>query len=207
MERKRGQQVMWAVMLSVLTLVNAWAQGTRTYGIGDAVSDFRLKNVDDRQVGLQDYRSQKGVIIVFTSNHCPFAKSYEDRLLSISQRYAGQGYPVIAIQSNDPGAYEDDSFDNMKARSRERSYSFPYLFDETQQVARLFGVSKTPQVYVLKQTGGQFTLQYTGAIDDNPQDANSVRVRYLEDALTSLLAGKAIVNPVTRPIGCAIKWK
>nr|WP_293838644.1 thioredoxin family protein [uncultured Arsenicibacter sp.] len=207
MKTKRSQPVMWAVMLSVLTLAGAWAQSPKTYGIGDAVSDFRLKNVDDRQVSLQDYRGQKGVIVVFTSNHCPFAKSYEDRLLSVHQRYAGQGYPVIAIQSNDPAAYEDDSFDNMKARSRERSYPFPYLFDETQQVARLFGVTKTPQVYVLKQTGGQFTLQYTGAIDDNPQDANSVRVRYLEDALASLIAGKAIVNPVTRPIGCAIKWK
>ncbi|OIN57682.1 thioredoxin family protein [Arsenicibacter rosenii] len=207
MERKRGQLVMWAVMLSVLTLVGARAQSPGTYGIGDVIKDFRLKNVDDRQVSLQDYRTQKGVIVVFTSNHCPFAKSYEDRIQSVNQRYGGQGYPVVAIQSNDPAAYEDDSFDNMKARSRERSYSFPYLFDETQQVARLFGVTKTPQVYVLKQTGGQFTLQYTGAIDDNPQDANSVRVRYLEDALTSLIAGKAVINPVTRPIGCAIKWK
>jgi peroxiredoxin len=198
---------LWAVLLSVLTFVTAWGQAPKTYAIGDAVSDFRLKNVDNRTVSLNDYRGQKGVIIVFTSNHCPFAKSYEDRLLSINQRYSSQGYPVIAVQPNDPAAYEDDSFENMQARSRERSYTFPYLFDESQQVARIFGVVKTPQAYVLKQVNGQFVLQYMGAIDDNPQDANSVRVRYLEDALNSLLANRSITTTTTRPIGCAVKWK
>ena len=207
MKTQQGRVVLVTISLTILALISAVGQVPKGYTIGDVVADFRLKNVDERIIALADYRTQKGVIVVFTSNHCPFAKSYEDRLLSLNQRFAGQGFPVLAIQPNDPVAYEDDSFENMKARARERNYTIPYLLDDTQSVARAFGVTKTPQVYILKQTNGQFTVQYIGAIDDNPQDSNSVRAHYAEDAVTSLLAGRAIAQPVTRPIGCGVKWK
>ncbi|RIV27422.1 thioredoxin family protein [Fibrisoma montanum] len=183
------------------------AQSPKGYAIGDPVADFRLKTTDDRSIGLGDYRSQKGLILVFTSNHCPFSKAYEDRVLALDRRFASQGYPVLAIMPNDPAAYEDDSFDRMKTRARDKGYTFAYAIDETQAVAHAFGATRTPQIFVLKQTNGQFTLQYMGTIDDSPQDAGSVQRRYVEEAVGNLLAGRPVQTPVTRPIGCMIKWK
>ncbi|WP_461092932.1 thioredoxin family protein [Spirosoma gilvum] len=187
------------------TLV-AYAQ-PKGYNIGDAVGDFRLKNVDGRTVSLADYRSQKGIIVVFTSNHCPFAKAYEDRIIGLDRKFAPQGYPVLAIMPNDPAAYDDDSFDKMKTRAQEKGYGFAYVIDETQNTARAFGAARTPQVYVLNQKAGQFYLEYVGTIDDNPQDSASVQRRYVDEAVSNLLLGKPVQSPITKPIGCAINWK
>ena len=93
------------------------AQAPKGYNLGDAVADFHLKNVDGRSVSLADYRTQKGLIVVFTSNHCPFCKTYEDRLIALDRKFSPQGYPVLAIMPNDPASYEDDSFENMKLRA------------------------------------------------------------------------------------------
>ena len=195
--------------LLVLMLTQSLSAQTieKRYNLGDAVADFRLKNVDGRLVSLADYRAQKGLIVVFTSNHCPFAKAYEDRLIALDQKYASQGYPVLAIMPNDPKAYEEDSFENMKTRARHKGYSYAYGMDETQSVAQAFGATRTPEVYVLKQTGGQFILEYVGTIDDSPQDAASVQRRYVDEAVSSLLASRPVQSPITKPIGCAIKWK
>ncbi|MFD2936004.1 thioredoxin family protein [Spirosoma flavum] len=183
------------------------AQSTKGYNLGDAVADFRLKNVDSRQITLADYKEQKGLIVVFMSNHCPFAKAYEDRLMALDRKFSPQGYPVLAIMPNDPKIYEDDSFLNMQARSRDKGYPFPYGMDETQTTARAFGATRTPEVYVLKQTSGQFILEYVGTIDDSPQDGAGVQRRYVDEAVSSLLAGRPVQSPITKPIGCAIKWK
>ncbi|WP_338873504.1 thioredoxin family protein [Spirosoma sp. SC4-14] len=194
----------------VLTLgiaVSLYAQVPKGYAIGDAVANFQAKNVDGRTVSLGDYRSQKGLIVVFTSNHCPFSKAYEDRLSAIDRKFAPQGYPVLAIMPNDPTIYEDDSFENMKVRAREKAYTYPYAMDESQKVARAFGATRTPQVYVLKQTNGQFILEYVGTVDDNPQDVANAQRHYVDEAVTNLLANRPVPSPITKPIGCAIKWK
>ena len=191
--------------MSQLTVVSA--QLPRGYTLGDVVADFRVKNVDGRLVALTDYRSQKGLVVVFTSNHCPFSKAYEDRLIALDRKFAPQGYPVLAIMPNDPTSYEDDSFENMKTRAHEKGYTYAYGMDETQAVARAFGAIRTPQVYVLKQMNGQFVLEYVGTIDDSPQDGGSVQRRYVDDAVSSLLAGRPVQSPISKPIGCAIKWK
>ena len=180
------------------------AQTPNQYTLGDAVADFRLKNVDGRSITLADYRAQKGLIVVFISNHCPFSKAYEDRLIALDRLFAPQGYPVLAIMPNNPAVYEDDSFDNMKIRARDKNYSFPYGMDET-QAAGAFGATRTPHVYVLKQVNRQFVLEYVGAIDDSPQDSAGVKRRYVEEAVGSLLAGRPVQSPITKPIGCAIK--
>ena len=190
-------------LLFIGLLPVAIAQTPKGYTIGDAVADFRVKNVDGRTVTLTDYRTQKGLIVVFTSNHCPFSKAYEDRLISLDRGFSPQGYPVLAIMSNNPATYEDNSFENMKIRARDKGYSYVYGLDET-QVAKAFGATRTPQVYVLKQTNGQFILEYVGTIDDSPQDSASVKRRYVEEAVTSLLAGRPVQSPITKPIGCAI---
>ena len=149
----------------------------------------------------------KGAPIIFVSNHCPFSKSYEDRIIGIDRKYAAQGFPVIAINPNDPEAYEEDSFANMQARAREKGYSFPYLTDNTQAVTKLFGAIRTPQAFVLKKENGQVTVQYIGAIDNNAQDPINVTKHYVTDAINNLLLNKPVVTTITKAIGCAIKWK
>ncbi len=195
--------------LALLTL-GAWQQPETTepgYGIGDAVANFRLKNVDGGTVSLTDFSRAKGVIVVFTCNHCPFSRAYEDRLIALHQRYQPQGFPVVAINPNDPAAYEEDSFENMKLRAREKAYPFPYLMDENQEVARAFGATRTPHAVVLKRDGEKFIVQYMGTLDDNSQDAGGVTRRYVEDAVNNLVAGKPVSLNTTKSVGCAIKWK
>lgn len=177
------------------------------YNIGDVVADFKLKNINGKMVSLSDFSAAKGFIVVFTSNHCPFSKSYEDRVIALDNKYASQGFPVIAINPNDPDAYEEDSFANMQARAKEKGYTYPYLADDTQTVSKLFGAMRTPQIYVLKKEGGKLILSYLGAIDDNAQDPSGVTKRYVEDAVNNLLAGKPVVTTTTKAVGCAIKWK
>lgn len=196
-----------AGLLALMLTQSGIAQNTKGYNLGDAIADFRLKNVDGRQITLTEFRSQKGLVIIFMSNHCPFSKAYEDRLVGLDRKFSSQGYPVVAIMPNDPKAYEDDSFENMQTRSREKSYSFVYAIDETQATARAFGATRTPEVYVLKQAGGQFILEYMGAIDDSPQDSAGAQRRYVDEAVSSLLSGRPVQSPITKPIGCAIKWK
>lgn len=177
------------------------------YGIGDIVADFKLKNIDGKMVSLKDFNSAKGFVIIFVSNHCPFSKSYEDRILGIDRKYAAQGFPVIAINPNDPEAYEEDSFANMQTRAKEKGYTFPYLTDNTQTVTKLFGAIRTPQAFVLKNENGQVTVQYIGALDNNAQDPFNVTKHYVTDALNNLLLNKPVVTTTTKAIGCAIKWK
>lgn len=179
----------------------------KAYAIGDAVADFKLKNVDGRTVSLSDYKSGKGVIIVFTTNHCPFSKAYEERMIALDRKYAAQGFPLMAIQPNDPTAYTEDSFENMKIRAQEKNYSFPYLSDDTQAVAHAFGATRTPEVFILKRSGDRFTVAYSGAIDDSPQTASTVKRRFVEEAVDNLLLGRPVVMTTTKAIGCAIKWK
>ncbi|RRB04484.1 thioredoxin family protein [Larkinella rosea] len=204
----------WIGLLAVLMIAVAAtfdstsrSDGTKVYVLGDAVQDFKLKNVDGRMVSLSDYKNGKGVIMVFTTNHCPFSKAYEERMMMLDRKYAAQGFPLIAIQPNDPSAYAEDSFENMKMRAQEKNYSFPYLSDETQAVAHAFGANRTPEVFVLKRTGDRFTIEYTGAIDDSPQTASTVKRRFVEEAVDNLLVGRPVVTTTTKAIGCAIKWK
>lgn len=192
--------------LLMLALSVGYAQ-PKGYTIGDVITDFRLKNVDGRTLSLSDYRSQKGLIVVFMSNHCPFAKAYEDRLIALDRKFASQGYPVLAIMPNDPTAYEEDSFENMKIRAKEKNYPFAYALDDTQATAKAFGATRTPEVYVLTQKNSQFTLEYVGTIDDSPQDETSVQRRYVDEAVNNLMAGRPVQSPITKPIGCAIKWR
>ncbi len=191
----------------LITGMSTLAQPVKGYNLGDAVADFQLKNIDGLPISLSNYRNRKGLIVVFTSNHCPFSKAYEERLIALDRKFAGQGYPVLAVMANDPVAYEEDSFENMKVRAQAKKYPYPYAMDETQSMARAFGATRLPEVYVLKQNAGQFILEYKGGVDDNPQDTGSVQRRYIDDAVSSLLADRPVQSPITKPIGCGIKWK
>lgn len=177
------------------------------YNVGDKASDFKLKNVDGKLVSLADYKDAKGFIVTFTCNHCPFSVAYEDRIVALDKKYAAKGYPVIAINPNDAVAYPDDSFENMVVRAKEKGFTFPYLRDESQEIAKTYGALRTPHVYILQRSGSDLVVKYIGAMDDNSENASAVTKKYVETALDELLKGEAVKTPFTKAIGCGVKWK
>jgi len=174
---------------------------------GDTAVDFSLKNVDGTTISLSDYSDQKGVILVFTCNPCPFAKAYEQRIIQLHQKYAEQGFPVVAINPNDDEISPEDTFDKMKSRSDEKGYPFPYLKDETQEVYKAYGAARTPHIFLLEKKGNKFQVAYIGAIDDNAMDAASVTRKYLELAIAAVVSGNKPDPSTTKAIGCTIKTK
>ena len=194
-----------ALLLGAFALPALAQRPASGYTLGDVAASFALTNVDNRTISLADYTNQRGVIVIFTSNHCPFSKAYEDRIIALDRKFGPQGFPVIALLSSDATLYEEDSFERMQVRARTKNYTFPYLYDKGQAVAKTFGATRTPQVYVLKRVGDRFTVEYIGSVDDSPQDAVNIRRAYVDEAVTSVLAGKPVVTPLTKAIGCAIK--
>jgi peroxiredoxin len=180
---------------------------TSGYKTGDIVSDFKLKNVNGKLVSLGDYKAAKGYIVVFTCNTCPYAIAYEERIKELNQKYASKGYPVIAINPNDPGAQPGDSFEKMQERAKEKAFGFPYLFDTDEIVTKQFGASKTPHVYVLQKTSKGNVVEYIGAIDDDTEGTRADKVKYVEAAIDALSQGKKPEIANTKAIGCTIKWK
>lgn len=174
---------------------------------GDDAFGFSLKNVDGTSVSLSDYNDQKGVILVFTCNPCPFAKAYEQRIISMHRTYADLGFPVVAINPNDVDISPDDTLEKMKSRADEQDYPFVYLKDETQKVYQTYGATKTPHIFLLQKEGGKFKVAYVGAIDDNAMDEASVTSKYLENAIAALVSGKNPDPSTTKAIGCTIKSK
>lgn len=177
------------------------------YKPGDEVKPFSLINVDGKMISLDGNKRVKGYIIVFTCNHCPFAKLYQDRLNEINTEYAPKGMPVLAISSNDAEAVPEDGFQEMRKRAREKNYNFPYLYDSTQEVARAFGAMKTPHAFVVAKEGGKWILKYSGAIDDNGAEPAKVKQRFVADAADAVLHGRLVAVTSTRSVGCGIKWK
>jgi peroxiredoxin len=195
------------VLLILLASVFLSFGATNGYKVGDNANDFKLKNVDGKMVSLADYANAKGFIVVFTCNTCPYAKLYEDRIIELNQAYSPKGFPVIAINPNDQQKSPGDSFELMKKRAQEKKFPFPYLLDETQSVASSFGATHTPQVYVLKNTGGKYKVSYIGAIDNNHKDKALANEKYVENAVNQLLVGREVMVKNTKTIGCTIKWR
>lgn len=177
------------------------------YQVGDKAIDFKLKNIDEKSVSMSDYSEAKGFIVVFTCNHCPFAVKYEDRIVALDAKYAKLGYPVIAINPNDATQYPEDDFENMKTRAKDKGFTFPYLVDETQEIAKAYGATRTPHIFIVQKLDADYIVKYIGAIDDNADNASAVKIKYAEAALDALIQGNAIAMPTTKAIGCGIKWK
>lgn len=195
--------------LAVLALVGAMVMpATEGYKIGDTVEDFSLKNIDGTMVSMANYPEAKGFILTFTCNTCPWSVLYEDRINDLNKKFASKGWPVIAINPNDISQKPGDSMAEMKKRAAEKSFTFPYVVDETQEIAKAFGATRTPHMFIVKkQDDGSLRLAYIGALDDSPKDAGAVKVNYIANAIKSLEANKPIVQSETKAIGCTIKWK
>lgn len=178
---------------------------TAGYDIGSIATDFKLKNTDGSMVSLSDYSEAKGFIVVFTCNHCPYSVAYEDRIIALNTQFSKKGYPVIAINPNNPESYPDDGYEEMKIRAKEKGFTFPYLVDEGQKIYPQYGASKTPHVYVLQKQPEGPVVKYIGAIDNNHKDASKADKKYVEDAVNALLEGKEVPVSKTKAIGCSIK--
>jgi peroxiredoxin len=175
------------------------------YKIGDAATDFNLKNVDGGMVSMKDFDQAKGFVIIFTCNHCPYSKAYEDRIVAIDKKYKNQGYPVIAINPNNPEVNPEDSFENMQIRAKEKGFTFPYLLDRNQKIYPQYGATKTPHVFLLQKEQESNVVKYIGAIDDNYKDAAMVKNHFLDNAIKALISGEEIKEKTTVAIGCSIK--
>jgi peroxiredoxin len=190
---------------ALITLAAAtWPNPNTGLKVGDKAPDFNLRNVDGKMVSLASYENAKGFIVTFTCNTCPYSVMYEDRIIELHNKFAPMGYPVVAIQPNDPEAQPGDAFDKMQARAKEKAFPFAYLFDEGQKIYPVYGATRTPEIYLLDNN---LTVRYTGAIDDNAQDATAVSVRYVEDAITALERGENPEPATVKAIGCTIKVK
>ncbi len=196
------KKINFLIVALIMLFSKSFAGG---YNVGDKASDFKLENVNGKWVSLSDYKDAKGFIVIFTTNHCPFAKAYQDRIIALNNEFMPKGYPVIAINPNDPTLNSEDSFENMQIRAKEKGFTFPYLFDAKQTVYPEYGATHTPHVFVLSKENDGLRVEYIGAIDDNYADPSAVKHKYVEDAVNALLSGTKPEVTFTKAIGCSIK--
>ena len=196
------------IMTGLFVLVAFLGLNAQGYEVGDRAENFKLKNIDGKIVSLFDFdKATKGAIVIFTCNHCPYAKAYEDRIIELDNYFREKGYPVIAINPNDPELAPEDSYEKMITRAKEKGFTFPYLFDESQEVYKMYGAKKKPQVYLLSKVDKGFEVSYIGTIDDNYKDASAVEKQYLKDAVLALIYGEKTNPNFTKTIGLTIKDK
>lgn len=164
----------------------------------------KMLDVKGKKVSIEDVAGKKGTLVVFTCNACPYAKGWEDRIAALGNEFSKKGVGVIAVNSNDPERVAEDSYEVMKDRAKELKLKFPYVVDDTSKVAKEFGATRTPEVFLFDSNG---ELVYHGAVDDNVRDASAVQETYLEDALTAVVGGEPVPVASTKAIGCTIKWR
>lgn len=175
-------------------------------GIGDPISDadVKMKSVGGSMVSIGDAKGEKGTLVIFTCNHCPFVVAWQERMVELSNTYQKKGLGVIFINSNNPQVNDGDNYEGMQKMAKENGYEFPYVVDATSDVARHFGAKKTPDIFLFDAEG---KLIYHGAVDDNSRKPKEVQKTYLKDALDALLAGNPVVEKETKAVGCGIKFR
>jgi len=174
--------------------------------IGDAapLADVKMKNVDGKEVTIGGLAGKKGTLVVFTCNHCPWAKMWQTRVAEIGNAALAQGFGVVAVNSNDPEAYAEDAFPEMQKRAKMLKLKFPYVVDATSDLARAFGATRTPEAFLFDAQG---KLVYHGTVDDSPKDAKAVKDAWLRDAVTAVSAGRTVTTAETKALGCSIKLR
>jgi peroxiredoxin len=175
-----------------------------TLPIGAPAPDFNLPGVDGKKYSLANFKDAKLLVVVFSCNHCPYVVGSEDRIIRFAKDYAARGVKLVAINSNETVEHPTDSFEHMVARAKEKKFPFPYLRDESQEVALAYGALRTPHFYVFD---AQRKLRYTGRMDDNPKMEALAKTHELRDAVDALLAGKKPPVEQSNPLGCNVKWK
>lgn len=175
------------------------------YEVGDIATNFSLPDIHGEMISLSDYDEAKGFILIFTCNTCPYSIAYEDRINALDAKYKSKGYPVIAINPNDPSAKDGEQIIEMKKRAEEKGFTFPYLQDKGQHIYPKYGATRTPHVFILEKQNIGNVVQYIGAIDDSSRNPDKVQKYYVEDAIDALLSGRLPKVSTTKAIGCSIK--
>lgn len=190
----------------LLTAFLSQAQ-SKTLKAGETAPDFKLKNVDNKDVSFESFPKAKGFIVVFTCNTCPYAKAYEQRIIDLDKKFKPEGYPVIAINPNDPEASKADTFDKMQDLAKDKKYAFPYLFDKGQLVTDQYGAKHTPHLFVVSKSAKGTFVEYTGAIDNDPEGDKAEKTKYVEDVISALQKNQKPTITETKEIGCTVKRK
>jgi len=174
--------------------------------LGTKAPDFKLHDaVSEKALGLDDLKSDKATVVMFICNHCPYVKHVQKGLVELANDYIPKGVSFIGVNSNDVAKYPEDSPANMKSVALKLGYPFPYLFDETQEVARAYEAACTPDFYVFD---ADMKLVYRGQMDDSrPGNGKPVTGRNIRDTLDRILSGKPVDSDQIPSIGCNIKWK
>lgn len=174
--------------------------------IGTRAQDFMLRGTDGNTYLLKDFTDKAGTLIIFTCNHCPYSKAHWPLFIDLHKQF-GEDIDFVAVNSNDASAYPEDSFENMKKNAAALNLKFPYLYDETQEVASKYDAKCTPDPFLFKNENGTLKLYYRGKTVDEPMHPEKIKKHYLADAIRALLAGDQ--PPVEQPssLGCSIKWK
>lgn len=191
------------MMLTALLLA-AVAAGPAEPGTKAPALDVKMKGVDGKETSIADVAGAKGTLVIFTCNHCPFVKAWEERTVAIGNAALAKGIGVVAINANDPTVQPEDGFEGMQARVKERGIRYAYLVDADSAVAKAFGATRTPEFYLLDPNG---TVVYHGALDDNAREPEKVTTHWLKDAVEAVAAGKPVEVKQTKALGCTIKWK
>ena len=181
------------------------AAETPVCDFGWKAKDFTLPGVDGKTYSLADVRGEKGTLVVFICNHCPYVKAVIDRMVRDAKELEAHGIKAVAISANDAAHYPDDSFDNMKRFAAEHGFTFPYLYDESQDVARAYDAACTPDFFGFN---ADHELQYRGRLDESRKEAAAPHVRRdLFEAMKQIAATGQGPHEQIPSIGCAIKWK
>lgn len=175
-----------------------------TLEIGNPAPTFRLKATDGKTYSLGDFSDARILVVFFTCNHCPYVLGSDELTRQTANAFAPHGVRFVAINSNSPNTYAEDSFENMVLRMNDKKFPWVYLHDEKQEVVKDYGALKTPHFYVFDQ---ERKLVYTGRAVDSPRDISKMTVNDLERTLRELTSGQKVSVPVTNPIGCTIKWE
>lgn len=171
---------------------------------GDRAPAFSLPGVDGKTWSLEQFQSSPFLAVVFSCNHCPYVQAWEGRLIELGKKYQPKGVSFVLVNSNETEHYPDDRFERMVKRAKDKGYPFPYLRDDSQEVARAYGALVTPHPMLF---GKDRRLLFQGRIDDNHEDPDAVHHRYLADAIEASLAGRRISVPELAVLGCSVKWR
>jgi len=194
------------ILLVFLFCSTLFASAQSPYVLGDKITDFTLLDVtSNSNYQLSAHSDKEIIVVIFTSNDCPYSKLYEDRINKLASQYSDKAVQVVLVNPNNPQSSPEDNVQNMKAKAQSKGFNFPYLADPQQKLAGRFGAIRTPEAFVLKNINGNFILKYKGAIDDNPQVNSDVHSFFLKDAIDALLNHDTIKVSEMRATGCLIK--
>lgn len=199
--------ILFSLIFISLLAFNTQAQKSMLGKVMDDLPAMKDATNGGKKISFASFGKAKGFILIFTCNHCPFSVAYEDRIIALDKKFKKKGYPVIAVNPNDPDEYPIDGYGAMVTRAKNKGFTFPYLLDPTSNVARAYKATRTPHIYIVKKQGNKYKVVYVGAIDDSARNESKVSEKYVEAAIADLLKGKKPAKNYSRAIGCSIKMR